>query len=256
PSRPLSLRRVRNPPLVEIRASTSGGTVTTMLEAPAFRRTPTSPVGFGRTMRAEDAPVFRRASVTRTSERSTSNSPAPAFISNDAGTSLAIRTSTSAGFVGRRNPTDCGPTCSRRTSTRSWRSLSRRRRSAFALCASTSAAAPPLTWYRPAPPLIMTEAVVAAPRGTETSAAPPPSPPHPLHEEQDANPHEDERPHELPLDGAEDPGVPEQEDDAHQDEQIAERRTAPVGLLRAPFVVDDARLGGRGLARDRPGRGV
>src|SRR5712692_3844625 len=62
----------------------------TMFDAPVFTRTGTSPDGFGRTSRSVDAPVLARASVTRTSERSTSNSPAPALKSSDVGTSLAI----------------------------------------------------------------------------------------------------------------------------------------------------------------------
>ena len=62
-----------------------------MFDAPPFMRIATSPLGFGTTNRIDEAPTLTRASVTRTSERSTSNSPAPTLIVRDVGTSLARR---------------------------------------------------------------------------------------------------------------------------------------------------------------------
>src|SRR5207244_11206355 len=62
PSRVLSLRSESRPPVVAMRASTPSGTTMAMLDAPPFMRIATSPLGFGRTNRIDDAPMFTRAS--------------------------------------------------------------------------------------------------------------------------------------------------------------------------------------------------
>ena len=114
----MSLRSVSRPPVVEMRASTPSGTVMTMFDAPAFTRTGTSPDGLGSTSRSVDAPVLTPVSVTRTSERSTSNSPAPALKSSDVGTSLAIRGWISVSLPRKDRPRAL--TCSIHTSTPRW----------------------------------------------------------------------------------------------------------------------------------------
>src|SRR6266550_7819684 len=86
PRRVLSLRSDSRPPVVTIRASTPSGTTSTMFDAPPFMRIATSPLGFGTTNRIDDAPTFTWASVTCTSDRSTSNSPAPTLTVRDVGT--------------------------------------------------------------------------------------------------------------------------------------------------------------------------
>src|SRR5207244_11784833 len=65
PRRVLSLRSESRPPVVAIRASTPSGTTSTMFDAPPFIRMATSPLGFGRENRIEDAPMLTRASDTR-----------------------------------------------------------------------------------------------------------------------------------------------------------------------------------------------